>query len=1314
MAIYKSTHNYAGINQDVSKDKFNPNFYYDANNIRIISTDSQTTGAITNDKGNSKVLSILSIDNINSGTISYTVDINGVSTPKTLSYTSPNTELESLDVANNNHVILSIIEADDFVILLSTNNNGVDGVWKVTSGTSWDIELLYLRDLNFNIDNQIEGLFNFENEDIQKIYFTDNNNQLRHINIVEDGLINKSSSLINIVGGFLPGNINVTDFQSGGRHTSGVIQYAYNLYDINGTATKLSTLSSLVPLGRDLGSGGGAVNEVVGQINQLQVSNIDQRYDVIRLYAIKYNSLNELPIISLIAEESITSSTLSFSDDGSVINNLSVEEFLFLGGDPITAKSITTKDNRLFALNIKEFNFDVDLDTRAYSYKDESISTEFRWRLQLTGNPNINEVFLSQSDLNTFLNTIPSNHDAINPNFDEFNRHYTTNRIGGVGLYVNYELIEFNESQLPDQVENLLFLKGGEIYRIGIRFFNTLGQTSLPKWIGDVKAPRGNLEGKYFALRVSINGTGRSLLEAQDVVGWEILRAERAPSDKSIITQGLFQPTVYQELNNISNEDRNRGNLYDATNVKYTNTFVRTLDNYVEPLGSRYNNRSMIINSMNNYSLVGTVRDRTDSQFPITELYLDRDGAPDRKQITFQNTKLIQMYSPEVLFNDNLSLGNNYNFTIQGTYNTQNNKCEARDFFIDNRELKHNIVNENGLNTYLLTGTQDSTTHDHGLIGPTANDDSMEFYQYLRVFSDFQRNSALNSYNILGEPQQLVEGNDEIDYNANSALRFTNQLTLLQTDENNIDNDSHALIGVNSYGARSLLLAENNLTPLEDICSTEGLTSGLVIADITRNLTNQYGGNTFEARRRTNYITLGEYQDISNANHTVFSPGDVYVQSFRFLRISPTNLEIFNFRYTQYVEIVECVLESSIDLKNRHDASIDTWNKIFQPNTDEFHQYNTVYSQQPTLISIQDIPFTFNVINNFTNAVRASKLKLPGELIDGWTELLPNEEIQLDGKFGPGNKILSHNDNIYTFQDKAVAYLAINPRVQTVGNDGISIELGTGNVLHDYTYLTTRSGTSNRFSVVSSPSAIYYYDLINNSINSISRNAINGISDKQMIHSLLSNELVLNELKNDNIYTGGGVVSYYDDINKDVYFTFKQTNSFTLTYNEMSKSFPQRFSFVPFTYFNLNGKLVTCLNNGDVWEHFIGDRGNYYGTVYNADITLLVNPPTFDNIFNNIRYKSEVFDSNGVDLPKATLSNIKAWNNYQESNTVDLNLNSNIKRRFRTWEANIPRDSANKLDRIRSPWCFIKFTFDNSNNNELILHPIDIHYSSEQ
>ena len=42
--IKKVQYTYKGMNQDVTKSKHPLQFYYEANNIRVIATDSQTTG----------------------------------------------------------------------------------------------------------------------------------------------------------------------------------------------------------------------------------------------------------------------------------------------------------------------------------------------------------------------------------------------------------------------------------------------------------------------------------------------------------------------------------------------------------------------------------------------------------------------------------------------------------------------------------------------------------------------------------------------------------------------------------------------------------------------------------------------------------------------------------------------------------------------------------------------------------------------------------------------------------------------------------------------------------------------------------------------------------------------------------------------------------------------------------------------------------------------------------------------------------------------------------------------------------------------
>ena len=379
MAILKSSHNFLGINRDVGKDKYNPNYYYDASCINIVASADGEMGAVTNTKGNVFTLSIDSIDSISSGTITYTVTIGSTQSQKTLSYTSPNTELEGLTLGNDSHKIIGDILTNNSIILITTNDLGVDCIFEVINNGTWDINLLYINDLSLSSDNTIRGIFNYENELIQKVYFTDYVNQVRHFNKVDTDLINIESSLINIKGNIDFSTPQITNKFSGGTHTSGMIQYAYSLYNLNGSSTSISPLSQLIPLSQYINNGGGEINEIVGQTNEITISNIDTRYDSIKIYAIKYTSLNVDPVISLIADDSIDSTSKVITDDGRVINTISTEEFLFLGGNPIIANDIISKNNRLFIGNIKELNFDVSFDARAYSFIDSG--SGFNWQL---------------------------------------------------------------------------------------------------------------------------------------------------------------------------------------------------------------------------------------------------------------------------------------------------------------------------------------------------------------------------------------------------------------------------------------------------------------------------------------------------------------------------------------------------------------------------------------------------------------------------------------------------------------------------------------------------------------------------------------------------------------------------------------------------------------------------------------------------------------------------------------------------------------------------------------------------------------------
>ena len=56
--LKKTQLTHRGINQDISNSKRDPGFYYDANNIRILATEDNTTGSISNDRGTELKFSI--------------------------------------------------------------------------------------------------------------------------------------------------------------------------------------------------------------------------------------------------------------------------------------------------------------------------------------------------------------------------------------------------------------------------------------------------------------------------------------------------------------------------------------------------------------------------------------------------------------------------------------------------------------------------------------------------------------------------------------------------------------------------------------------------------------------------------------------------------------------------------------------------------------------------------------------------------------------------------------------------------------------------------------------------------------------------------------------------------------------------------------------------------------------------------------------------------------------------------------------------------------------------------------------------------
>jgi hypothetical protein len=1366
-----------GMNQDLSRSKHPPNFYFEGRNIRFVATEDQSTGSITNEKGNEFILTIPQVTiNSNTRDVEYIINesVRTISYQITPNTVRPRSELEeqygitesNLTVTSGNQTIVGWSAIREHFILITTDNNGFDCIWKLHEKT-FDLELLYVRNLNLSTQFPVQIISNFENELIQKIYWVDSKNQLRFINTkhsIENGdneeLIDLSSTLLNQVGDYSFSQPEIIDKVSGGIHTAGMIQYAYNLYNVNSSQTTISPLTELVSLDKGIGNGGGDVNEVVGTIPVIRMSNLDPNYSNLKLYAIKYTSLNEIPQISLIADTSVSNlNEFTYFDDGNIIQSISLEEFVFLGTGVIVPQHIEAKDSRLFLANYKEENFNIDLDCRAYSFNSGGQAIVANRFITLGSNnlvPNDTRVL---STPNPLYSSIPKEHSTININYDLY-KYDETGNLGGEGPYLKYNL---TRTQLATSGKHF---KDDEIYRIGIEFYNNKGQYTLPQWIADLKGwienNESNLSGYYSGLEVTLKPAFYTWLnddnnflnddgvfdESLKPVGYKILRANRDLKDRSILFQGMINPMMSLAVSDSNHGDggvldglpSNSPNILEADQGLKMPSLMRRFDAFLCPM-RRCNNYA----KLNGRTSPGFTHPQVKpgSNYHKSREVYSAVSSSHRIANYYQYNQMMQLYSPDLLFNSISNISATRLKVLGGIMNNTNSFWgQERDIFTQEIKIEGKTFNSIsphdvkavGSNLVELNGNILNLL-DFGYIAGTARpdtdaDDLMVFNQLYREYhGNFHpRPNGASIYSFYGRPIVSEKGQGRTTYNNDSNFVFSNSWEPVITDGSGSTGAGsdriRPLRSINSWGAKCLtfVLGDNNVDPYfrTDIRDLQqnglsnieniGLIGEITIENDIIYLGNLYGGNTYESKRRTNYIGIGSYQPINEHINTIQFPGDTFISEFKFTKLSKTDTEIYDNTVAQFTEIVSFKVETSVDLKNRNDESFFDWDNRFQPRYDDYHKYNRVYSQQGSLILKRDVEFNFKPVDFFDTNVIATKLKSPGETIDSWTELLPNEVLTLDGQYGPITGLVNAKDEIFALQENAFTFLSINPRVQVQASDGVSVELGYGSVLQEYRYIDTNSGTLDKWSILSSPNAVYYYDHYNKALKmyqgqNTKLSTLKGLKvffDKNTTFGGTTTKPFVNK----DISVG------YDYINDEVIFTFISNNKpFTLTYNENTQTFISFYDYKPSFYISRGDNLLaTSPNNRSIYKQFAGEYNNFFGTYYPSYITLMVNPePDFDCVFDNIMYKSEMY-LDDVDQPDKTLTHIQAFNEYQDSGLVPLEFgrNKNLRRKFRNWTALIPRQQRN---RIRNPWIYLKLQLDNQDNYKMILHDTVIAYT---
>ena len=478
------------------------------------------------------------------------------------------------------------------------------------------------------------------------------------------------------------------------------------------------------------------------------------------------------------------------------------------------------------------------------------------------------------------------------------------------------------------------------------------------------------------------------------------------------------------------------------------------------------------------------------------------------------------------------------------------------------------------------------------------------------------------------------------------------------------------------------------------------------------NVVNKFGGTSEEALANNLWLPCGESisllsNGVPKNNFTLFyTEGDTYYQRYDHIK-TYSSLEEQN----GITDIISFMCETRINLDGRYDKNRgQITNFVMSPTN--FNKMNKVYSQDNNYFNYRFLNLDDVQLDNFHNSITWTKTKMLGEDTDSWTNISLASILDLDGNKGYIRSIQRFNNNLIAFQDKGISQILYNESVQIPTSNNIPIELGNSGKVTGKRYISDTIGCTNKWSICKTPNGIYFIDDISKKIFLFNGN-VESLSDKLGFHSWINEKLKNTEIWNPADFNG--FVTYYDNINSDVFFISKDS---CLTYSELLGQFSSFYSYEHTHYFaNLKNKGLWVKHNinknkSKLWLHNEGDYNMFFGSYKPFYTTLVVNPePIQDKVFNNIEFRSDTWDNNT--LLDITFDTLTTWNEYQYGETKLKNtfgIPSTLKKKFRMWRANIPRDNKNNRDRMRNPWLYLKLSMNEENTNKTILHDIIVKY----
>ena len=466
-----------------------------------------------------------------------------------------------------------------------------------------------------------------------------------------------------------------------------------------------------------------------------------------------------------------------------------------------------------------------------------------------------------------------------------------------------------------------------------------------------------------------------------------------------------------------------------------------------------------------------------------------------------------------------------------------------------------------------------------------------------------------------------------------------------------------------------------------------------------------FGGDDDYAIQQNTWYPCGEPRNLLTSSYVQTNEGDTFYQRWDCLKTYPYAEGDAN----SVVEILSFYVESHHNLDGRWDRNrgqLD--NTAMSPIN--FNLFNPAYDQKNNFFSYSILPNLYYTNIYFPNQITWTGVKSYGEETDSWTTINLASVLDMDGDKGPVKAIRRWNNNLYSFQDRGIAEIMYNSRTSLTTAEGTPIEVASSGKVEGKTYVNDKIGCNNKWSLVEGKQGIYFIDDLNASIN-IFNGQVQSLSDLKGFKVWAKDN---QSIKVWDPYYFDNFRTYYDTIRGDVYFVNKST---CLCYSEALGEFVSFYSYenIPLMA-NVLNKLVS-LKNRSLWVHNEGQYNVFYGVHKPYYVQHRITPsPYSDKIFNTVEYRADMFNSYD-ELTNHTFDTLEVENEYQYGIShlhFDKAKVSNLKRKFRIWRANIPRDTkddARGMNRIRNPWINLKLTKDTTGDYERMeFHDLLVRY----